>query len=108
MKKRTLIVGILCCALVLLCYATAPPVHAQGGTKSVTGKITSMNYGMWVPFFGRRVIMVVQDSRGQDLTLHGGRRTVYIPRRAPILGDKVTVEFYKANDVWAAGLVKFE
>jgi len=108
MKKKTLINGIMCCAVVMLCLTVVPATHAQTATATITGKITSAHYGMWLPPpFQRRVVLVVRDSKGQDHTLYGGNKTAYVPRKGPIVGDKVTAECIKAKGVWAISVLKY-
>jgi len=109
MKKIILAAGILCCTLALLCLAPVPATHAQSTTTTISGKITSANYGMWLPPpFQRRVVLSVRDSRGKDHTLYCGNKTAYAPRKAPVIGDRVTAECIKAKGVWAVSVLKYK
>jgi len=97
-------------ALVLtafLCFTAAvQPEQAAAESKTITGKIVSLDFGLPNPFGNRRVTMVIK-SGGKDYTVYCGQKTTYMPHRQPQVGDRVSVEVIPHQGAWAGLLVKY-
>lgn len=87
--------------------SAAAPSQAAAESKTITGTIVSLDFGLPNPFGNRRVTMVVE-SGNKDFTIYGGSKTTYMPHRTPQVGDRVSVEVIPHQGAWAALLVKYQ
>ena len=112
MKKLLNQYGMLFILTVLfwLLFGTAsdPRAMADGGNVTISGKITSVSFGMFTPFGNRRAELVIQDKKGGTHVVRVGQNTSYIPHRTPDLGDEVTIVCITKNGVLAGVTVTYK
>ena len=106
-QKCTLFV-VITLLLIFFGFALRQPVLAGSNTLDVTGEIISIAYGPWNPF-GRSATIRIKDSKKKEYTVYVGFKTTYVPRRTPVVGDRVTVNCIKDNrGVWAVTTVTYK
>ena len=107
--KKACMIFILAVGLgVFFGVATDPSAQAEESSKTISGKIISVAYGVWTPFGGRRATIVVEDAKEKTHTVYVGHRTAYIPHRTPVVGDKVSIVCIDNKGVWAGATVTYE
>lgn len=87
---------------------TSPKPQPAAGARVIGGEVVSMAFAFSMPFGKKRGTMVVKDSNGKEHTVHIGRKTAYVPKRYPKVGDKVTIKRIKRKGEWAATQVLFQ
>ena len=105
--------GLMVIAAIILgmCLGVAeerPAFAGDDGTTTITGKITSIAYGPWRPFFGRRATIFIEDAKGKTRTVYVGHKTAYIPHRTPVAGDKVSIACIDNKGLWAGVTVTYK
>ena len=80
---------------------------ATDDTATISGKIVSIAYGSWTPFGRRPTTLVIKDEKNKEYTVYSGRRTTYLPKRTPVIGDKVTATCIRDNGVWLVILLHY-
>lgn len=85
-----------------------PAFAEDENSTTISGKISSIAYGVWRPFGGRRSTLVIEDAEENFHTVYVGHNTVYIPHRTPIAGDKVSVVCIKKKGLWAGVSVTYK
>lgn len=81
---------------------------ADDANITVSGKITSVAFGMFTPFGNRRAEIVVEDAKGKSHKVLVGQRTVYVPHRTPAAGDNVSIVCVKKNGTLAGLSVTYK
>ena len=108
MKKACMIFILAVVLGVFFGVATDRPVQAEESSKTISGKVTSVAYGVWTPFGKRRATIIVEDAKGKTHTVYVGHKTVYVPHRTPVAGDKVSIDCIKNKGLWAGATVTYE
>ncbi len=85
-----------------------PAFAEDESSTTISGKISSIAYGAWRPFGGRRSTLVIEDEEEKFHTVYVGHSTVYIPHRTPIAGDAVSVVCIKKKGLWAGVSVTYK
>lgn len=80
---------------------------AEEESITITGKITSITYGMFTPFGNRRAEIVVLDKKGNEHVIRVGQRTAYIPHRTPTAGDRVSIVCIRQDNSLAGVTVTY-
>ncbi|SPD75654.1 exported hypothetical protein [uncultured Desulfobacterium sp.] len=111
--KRTLgyCLGLFAVAFILyVCHGLPADQSAFAEEESITitGKITSITYGMFTPFGNRRAEIVVLDKSGDEHVIRVGQRTAYIPHRTPTAGDRVSIVCIRQDDSLAGVTVTYK
>jgi len=89
--------------------ASEPNAFAEDDDPTtISGKVSSIAYGAWRPFGGRRSTLIIEDKDGDFHTVYVGHKTVYIPHRTPIAGDDVSVVCIKKKGLWAGVTVTYK
>ena len=81
---------------------------ADEGTVTISGKVTSVAFGMFTPFGNRRAELVIEDKKGKTHVVHVGQKTAYIPHRTPAAGDKVSIVCVRKNGALAGVTVTYK
>ena len=105
--------GLLFVAAIILglCFghtSERPAFAEDGNSTTISGKISSIAYGAWRPFGGRRSTLVIEDEKENFHTVYVGHNTVYIPHRTPVAGDKVSVVCIKKKGLWAGVQITYK
>jgi len=112
MKKLLTQYGMLFVAVVLflMFFGTAADrlAVADEGTVTISGKVTSVAFGMFTPFGNRRAELVIEDKKGKTHVVHVGQKTAYIPHRTPAAGDKVSIVCIRKEGVLAGVTVTYK
>lgn len=108
MKKACMIFILAVVLGVFFGIASDPPAQAEESSKTISGKILSVNYGAWTPFGRRRATIIVEDAKEKTHTVHVGHKTAYIPHRTPVAGDKVSIVCIDNKGAWAGLTVTFK
>jgi hypothetical protein len=88
--------------------AADPSAMADEGTITISGKVTSVAFGMFTPFGNRRAELVIEDKKGKTHVVHVGQKTAYIPHRTPAAGDKVSIVCVRKNGALAGVTVTYK
>ncbi len=70
---------------------TMPNVCAEDSSITISGEITSVVLGIYMPFRNRKADLEVKDGKGKKHTIHVGFKTAYVPHRPPAVGEKVSI-----------------
>jgi hypothetical protein len=81
---------------------------ADEGTVTISGKVTSVAFGMFTPFGNRRAELVIEDKKGGTHVVRVGQNTGYIPHRTPAVGDNVSIVCITKNGALAGVTVTYK
>lgn len=106
-RKCTLVIAALFLSM-FFGISTTQIAWATEDTKTINGKIVSAAYGSWTPIGRRPTTLVIKDENNKEYTVYSGRRTTYLPRRTPVIGDKVTATCIRDKGVWLVILLHYK
>jgi len=107
-SKYSVLAVMAICFWMLLVTAADQCALAEDANITISGKITSVAFGMFTPFGNRRAELVVEDAKGKSHKILVGQRTVYVPHRTPDTGDNVSIVCVKKNGTLAGLSVTYK
>lgn len=108
LSKASIFIVAIIAMVVILGFEPIGVNNAQAKMTIISGEITQIDLGMWVPTGRRKAVLHVKTAKGNLYQIHTGIKTNYVPHKSPEVGDKVSCEVIKTEGVWAAYTVTYK